>query len=539
MDAQTPQNNKLEINSTLGDVPGSEFCVQLSAQIAQVVELFKQHPEISGILIFDNNRLYGIVTRERLFEVLGRPYGNEVFRKKTIREFFVRFGSAPLVMAGTDRIDAVVDLALTRKPADRYSPVVVDCAPNGYRLVDMVTLLTIQNQLLTGLYEKVHELSILDPLTNVYNRRGLLEVCRQRTGWHLGEVQTMSALMVDIDHFKRVNDVFGHLAGDQVLQGVARECAAIIRERDVVVRYGGEEFCILLHQIHLDHAFAIAERIRSRIEEMVFQYDGNEIKVTISIGVASDDLTIDHIDKLISKADQALYQAKDRGRNQVSKHDIMPEARNGTGPMKSGNDLIRDIYEETIWGWVKTLELRDKETEGHARRVADVTVLLAQKLGFTSVELEHIRRGALLHDIGKIAIPDDILFKPGRLSDSEWVVMRQHPIYAYELLNPISFLRPAVDIPYCHHEHWDGSGYPRGLSGTDIPLNARIFTIVDVWDALHSDRRYRAAWHDEQICSYLLEQKGRLFDPELVDLFIQTVYSDALVLPACEQVFVE
>ncbi|NTU75389.1 MAG: PAS domain S-box protein, partial [Anaerolineaceae bacterium] len=169
---------------------------------------------------------------------------------------------------------------------------------------------------------------------------------------------------------------------------------------------------------------------------------------------------------------------------------------------QSNRDLVQ-AYDATIEGWSRALDLRDQETEGHARRVVDLTLRLAEEVGFPGDQLAHIRRGALLHDIGKMAIPDSILFKTGPLSLEEQDVMRNHPVYAYKLLSPIDYLRPALDIPYCHHEHWDGSGYPRRLSGEAIPLAARIFTIVDVWDALCSNRSYRTAWSDKKVRNYI------------------------------------
>jgi HD-GYP domain-containing protein (c-di-GMP phosphodiesterase class II) len=186
---------------------------------------------------------------------------------------------------------------------------------------------------------------------------------------------------------------------------------------------------------------------------------------------------------------------------------------------RSNADLTL-AYDATIEGWARALELRDGETEGHSRRVMTATLTLARTLGFSEIELAHIRRGALLHDIGKMAIPDAILLKPGPLDTTEWEIMRRHPEYAVELLSPIPFLRPALDIPYCHHEKWDGSGYPRGLTGEAIPLAGRIFAIVDVWDALSSDRPYRRAWGRDQVRDYLLGQRGQHFDPNLLDISI-------------------
>ena len=148
-------------------------------------------------------------------------------------------------------------------------------------------------------------------------------------------------------------------------------------------------------------------------------------------------------------------------------------------------------YDTTIEGWSRALNLRDKETEGHTRRVTEMTLTLARRFGFTEEDLLHLRRGALLHDIGKMGVPDNILLKPEPLTEEEWIIMRKHPQYAYDLLKPIAFLGSALDIPYCHHEKWDGTGYPRGLRGEEIPLAARLFAVVDVWDALTSDRPYR------------------------------------------------
>lgn len=187
---------------------------------------------------------------------------------------------------------------------------------------------------------------------------------------------------------------------------------------------------------------------------------------------------------------------------------------------RSNLELVR-AYDTTLEGWARALELRDMETEGHSRRVTEMTQRLARAMGMSEEELAHVRRGALLHDIGKMGIPDSILLKPGRLTDEEREVMERHPVYAYKMLAPIDFLRPVLDIPYCHHEKWDGSGYPRGLKGERIPLAARIFAVVDVHDALRSDRPYRDAWTEEEVIKYIREQAGQHFDPQVVEAFIQ------------------
>ncbi len=178
-------------------------------------------------------------------------------------------------------------------------------------------------------------------------------------------------------------------------------------------------------------------------------------------------------------------------------------------------------YNETIEGWSRAMDMRDHETEGHTQRVTEMSVRLAEAMQIPQEEIIHIRRGALLHDIGKMGVPDEILNKPGPLSDEEWAVMRNHPSLAYDMLQPVRYLRLALDIPYAHHEKWDGSGYPRGLKGEEIPLSARIFAVVDVWDALRSDRPYRKAWPEEQVRAYIREQAGKSFDPRVVETFLR------------------
>ena len=188
--------------------------------------------------------------------------------------------------------------------------------------------------------------------------------------------------------------------------------------------------------------------------------------------------------------------------------------------LRTANRELTAAYDATIEGWARALDLRDHETEGHTRRVTEMTVELAKLMAVPPHDISHMRRGALLHDIGKMAIPDSVLLKPGELDQNEWVVMRRHPGIALDLLEPVSFLKPAIDIPFCHHEKWDGTGYPRGLKGKEIPLSARIFAVIDVWDALRSDRPYRKGWSAEQAVHFIRVQSGKHFDPDVVDVFI-------------------
>lgn len=193
--------------------------------------------------------------------------------------------------------------------------------------------------------------------------------------------------------------------------------------------------------------------------------------------------------------------------------------------LQRSNDELMVAYDATIKGWAMALELRDMETEGHSQRVVKTTLKLAEMLNIRNKDKLNIRRGALLHDIGKMGVPDAILQKPGKLTEEEWVIMRLHPVYAYDWLSTIEYLRPALDIPYYHHEKWDGTGYPVGMKAKQIPIAARIFAIVDVWDALRSDRPYRKAWSKEKTLAHIQEESGKHFDPEVVKAFLKYINS--------------
>ena len=189
-------------------------------------------------------------------------------------------------------------------------------------------------------------------------------------------------------------------------------------------------------------------------------------------------------------------------------------------------ERILQAYEATLEGWIRAVDLRDRETEGHSRRVVGLAVTLAGELGVCAEKLVHVRRGALLHDVGKMALPDSVLRNPGELNEEEQALMRRHPEHAWEMLKGVDFLRPALEIPLCHHERWDGTGYPRGLKGEEIPLAARLFAVVDVWDALRYDRAYRPGWPAEKVKAHLRGEAGKHFDPAVVPAFLRILERD-------------
>ncbi len=194
-----------------------------------------------------------------------------------------------------------------------------------------------------------------------------------------------------------------------------------------------------------------------------------------------------------------------------------------TAELAQANQSIIQAYNQTIEGWSLALELRDKETNGHALRVTEMSIRLGRSLGLSEEELLQVRRGALLHDIGKMGIPDSILLKPGTLTEEEKIIMKKHTSYAYAMLARVKYLRPALSIPYCHHEKWDGTGYPNGLKGKSIPLSARLFSVVDVWDALRTDRPYSKAWDEQKVHDHLRALAGSHFDPNIVDHFLTII----------------
>jgi putative two-component system response regulator len=264
--------------------------------------------------------------------------------------------------------------------------------------------------------------------------------------------------------------------------------------------------------------FEVCERIRS---------DPQVAEIPIIIITALDDRS-SLLTGLKSGADDFITKPFDRfelrarliGITRLNRYHKLVDERE---KLQQAHEHLLKSYDDTIAGWSRAMDLRDRETEGHSQRVTELSLKLAKAFGIPENELAHIRHGALLHDMGKLGIPDAILQKPDQLTSDEWMVMRTHPQLAYDMLYPIEYLRAALDIPYCHHEKWDGTGYPRGLKGTEIPVAARIFAVVDVWDAITSDRPYRPAYTIDEALAHIRSQTGRHFDPQVVDVFFKLV----------------
>lgn len=526
--------------NVVGALPAMACQVDINQRVSETAKIFDQNPTWPGVILISKGEFVGIVSRQHFFEALGKPFGIEIYSRKSVYELFRETGSAGSIFAADTPIQEAVKASLARSPAEIYDPLVIHFRDHEYKMVSMETLLSAQCDLLEKLLDEVQQLSIRDPLTNLSNRRGFFEAAQEEIIVSQSSQTELSALMIDIDNFKTTNDIYGHFVGDCVIRAIAEECQKGLRQTDLLGRFGGEEFIALLPNTPLDTACAVAERLRANVEKLKVFVEGYEVSATISIGVCDVKDAKGSLEGLITQADQAMYAAKWAGRNRVTVWDPLVTYKMRLDFINSGEgeaysprwpsfvtDDTERIIDETIEGWARALELRDKETEGHAQRVTSMTIELGRRIGVDEKDLVGVRRGALLHDIGKIAVPDQILFKPGQLTDEEWEIMRKHPASAFELLSPITYLQTALDIPYCHHEHWDGGGYPRGLKGEEIPLSARMFTIIDVWDALSSDRCYRPAWPADRVKKYILEESGRMFDPAIVAAFFAMLEDDS------------
>jgi diguanylate cyclase (GGDEF)-like protein/PAS domain S-box-containing protein len=409
------------------------------------------------------------------------------------------------------------------------------------QISEVNTQLEAQQRELAAANARLEILAQTDGLTGLKNHRTfqerLAEEIQRATRYKL----PLSLLLIDVDCFKAYNDAFGHPAGDQVLKQVAQILQSNIRVSDLAARYGGEEFVILLPHTEAEGAHQMAENLRGCLEQALWP----QRAITASFGVAT--LTVETLQAttLVAQADAALYHSKRQGRNCVSHFaDLRSGAEAAAHSPASGTflsapqadsafpvaslDGLTNTYDRTIEGWSRMLDLRDKETEGHALRVTEMSLRLAQRMNMSDEEQGYLRWGALLHDVGKMVIPDSILLKPGPLTSEERAIMNHHPTYAHDMLSPVPFLRPALDVPLYHHEKWDGSGYPYGLQGAAIPLAARLFAVVDVWDALRSDRPYRQGWPDIDVQAYIEAQSGQHFDPDIVPIFLALLAEEAV-----------
>ncbi|HEY5434736.1 MAG TPA: diguanylate cyclase [Candidatus Limnocylindrales bacterium] len=386
-----------------------------------------------------------------------------------------------------------------------------------------------------GLADRVADtwrLATVDPLTGIANRQAVLSRVDEEIARAARYGHPLSVVLVDLDHFKRLNDTHGHAAGDRVLHHVAQLLNANVRAVDLAGRYGGEEFLVVLPETDVDAAGSLAEKLRRIVgSSTVRMPDGEQLSITLSAGVTGGLGAVLQSDALVRDADAALYSAKALGRDQVylfretGDEDTVRRSPIGSEARSQALDVGRAAMAAAQDALLRTLAGRASWAGKPSTLIAEASVALARSIDLPQGELDRIRTASLLHDLGKLAIPDEILAKRGDLGAAEWRVVAEHPKIGQVVLEQAGALRDAATIVLHHHEWYDGRGYPHGLAGAEIPIGARIVSIVDAYEAMIAGRPYREAISHDEALIEMRRQAGVQFDPELVEMF-------ALLFPA-------
>ncbi|WP_330602800.1 bifunctional diguanylate cyclase/phosphohydrolase [Anaerosolibacter carboniphilus] len=367
--------------------------------------------------------------------------------------------------------------------------------------------------------EKLHALVNIDELTDVYNHRYFQEKLTTSMSEAEEMNHSVSLLFIDIDYFKSYNDLYGHLQGDKVLKNIAQILKNSINDQQTLARYGGEEFAVIAPSIPEEEAIELGEKIRCAIENTCFEGEENlpGKKLTISIGVSCFPDKSKTKLELINSADDALYRAKFFNKNRVEAYvSVLDELKKDIETEHI--DLISSF--KTL---ISVINAKDRYTYGHTERVVIYCKLIAEKLGLNEAEKRILKYGAYLHDIGKINIPIDILNKKTKLTFDEWKMIKSHPEQGIEILKHVPSLQDIIPLILHHHEKYDGTGYPSGLQGEEIPYLVRILSVADSFDAMTSNRPYQTRKDYQQAMEELQRCKAIQFDPNIVDMFVEAV----------------
>lgn len=370
------------------------------------------------------------------------------------------------------------------------------------------------------LLQETKRLAVTDPLTGVWNRRRIAERLRKEVSRVARSGRELSVLVMDIDNLKLFNHTHGHLAGDKVIRTVARVILSSRRDIDVVGRYGGDEFAVLLPYAGPEAAATVAERILAALKDEHFEApSGIKVPISISIGIACYPSDTDEVDRLFSLADSAMYRAKVAGGDQFAS--VIAEPETASEGLGAPFDVLK--------GLLITVDAKDHYTFKHSQEVTRRASALARALGLSEDEVKGLETASGLHDVGKIGVRTDVLRKPGPLSPDEWTMIHQHPRLGHMLLHQVPEQKIALRAVLHHHERYDGMGYPDGLSGEEIPLLARVLAVADAFSAMMTDRPYRKALTLGEALDELRRNAGKQFDPEVANKFIRLVKSGEIV----------
>ena len=399
-----------------------------------------------------------------------------------------------------------------------------------------------QNRALLKLNKRLKQISLKDPHTGLYNRSYLDEAIEAELARTKRYAHPLAVIMLDIDYFKSVNDLYGYKFGDLVLKQFAHKIKKIVRRYDTVVRFGGEEFVVVCPGMERSKALCLAQRLLDRLYLRNFGDTKHSVKLKLSVAVTS--YPEDSVTKgagLINLADQILEKAKQLGGNRVySSSDVqnnryaVPEDQTrhaGVNYLREKiQKLIRQANQssiEAIFAFAKTLELKDHYTGEHVENTVKYVTAIATALNLPQEEIELVRQASILHDLGKIGITENILKKKSKLTRREFKEIKKHPQIGADILRPIQYLHNLIPYIFYHHERWDGKGYPGGIKGEEIPMGARIIAIADVYQALTSDRPYRKAYPKNEAVRIIKNGSGTRFDPRIVAAFLKILYPPA------------
>ena len=419
-----------------------------------------------------------------------------------------------------DRLQAYVMVPLWSRGMTLGSLVIADHREHHFSPDELDLLSAIGTEIAVGienalLLQRTKELSLTDELTGLYNRRHFYETLESELYRTLRDGRPFSLVMLDLDGFKEYNDKFGHSLGDSVLQSFAQTLCSTLRKSDTPFRYGGDEFAIILPATDANRAKQVIDRIRAKwLKNPEAHHPTLETPLGFSAGIAQFPENAETADALVFLADSALYYAKREGGYRATLVSDITAIK---------SDVLSTATLDQVYALAATVDARDPYTYGHSARVADIAQKLAKAIGLPEKELADLYAASLLHDVGKVGIPDAVLTKPDLLTAEEWEIIKKHSAEGARIVGYVKGLAALVPVILHHHEWYDGTGYPDGLKGEEIPLAARIIILADAYDTMTTSRPYREVVSHQEACEDLKRHSGTQFDPELVEVFCRVM----------------